>query len=140
MATIVTQSIDGQLSGLEINNVVVSPSVQKLTFPGKWINNDVTAFGSVGRRYAPGIDETKFTIELLWNQVATNGSQTVVGNVFNSKNTVAFSFFPAGNSNGQLKINGLCSIPEYDITAQVGTYVKAVAVCYVDNGVTFSTI
>jgi hypothetical protein len=115
MATIVTQSIDGQLSGLEINNVVVSPSVQKLTFPGKWINNDVTAFGSVGRRYAPGIDETKFTIEMLWNRVATN-------------------------SNGQLKINGLCSIPEYDITAQVGTYVKAVAVCYVDNGVTFSTI
>jgi hypothetical protein len=140
MTAIVTQSIDGQLSGLEINNVVVSPHVTKLTFPSKWVDYDITAFGSVGRRYGPSIDETKFTIEMLWNQVATNGTHTVVGNVHNAKTTVSFAFFPAGNSNGQTKINGLCSIPEYEITSQVGNYVKAVVVAYVDNGVTYSTI
>ena len=140
MTAIVTQSIDGQLAGLEINAVNISPSVTKVTFPSKWIDNEITTFGSLGRRYAPGIDETKFTVEMLFNQVATNGSHTVVGAVHNAKTTVAFSFFPAGNTSGQTKINGNCSIPEYEIVAQVGTYTRAVAVCYVDNGVTYTSV
>ena len=140
MPAITTQSIDSSLSALVLNSVDVSTDIIKTTFPSKWINNDITTFGSVGRRYNPGIDETKFTIEFLFNQVAVSGSQTVIGAVHAAKTTVPFAFYPAGNTSGQTKISGNCSIPEYEITAQTGTFVKATATIYVDNGVTFGTV
>jgi hypothetical protein len=109
----------------------------KVTFPSSWINNDVTAFGSVGRRYNPGIDETKFTVEMMFNQVANTGSHTVVGAVHSAKTTVPFAFYPATTGTGNLKISGNCSIPKYEITSQVGSFVKVVAECWVDNGLTY---
>ena len=74
MTAITTRSIDVQSCSLSINGVDVSDNVIKVTFPSSWINNDVTAFGSVGRRYNAGIDETKFTVEMMFNQVATTGT------------------------------------------------------------------
>jgi hypothetical protein len=140
MTAIVTNSIDFSLAWVTINSVDISQWCKKITFPSKWINNDVTAFGASGRRYAPGIDETKFTIEMWFNQVASNGSHTVVGAVHAAKTTVAFAFAPAGNVSGNLKIYGNCSIPEYETTAQVGSAQQVVAVCDVDNGVTYGTV
>jgi hypothetical protein len=132
--------LDSVNAFVSINNVDISASCRKVSFPGKWVNNDVTAFGSVGRRYNPSIDETKFTLELWYNETATNGSHTVVGNVFNAKSTVAFAIAWAGNTNGKIKFSGNCSIPEYEVVGQVASAVTSVAVCYVDNGVTIATI
>ena len=140
MTAIVTQSVDVQSCDLSINSVDISPDVIKVTFPSTWINNDITSFGSVGRRYGPGIDETKFTVEMMFNQVVTTGSHTVVGAVHAAKTTVPFIFYPVTSGSGNTKIMGNCSIPKYEITAQVGTFVKVVAECWVDNGVTFTTV
>ena len=104
MTAITTRSIDVQSCSLSINGVDVSNNVIKVTFPSSWINNDVTAFGSVGRRYNAGIDETKFTVEMMFNQVATTGSHTVVGAVHTAKTTVPFAFYPATSGSGNTKI------------------------------------
>ena len=139
MTAITTRSIDVQSCSLSINGVDVSDNVIKVTFPSSWINNDVTAFGSVGRRYNAGIDETKFTVEMMFNQVATTGSHTVVGAVHTAKTTVPFVFYPATTGTGNLAISGNISIPKYDITSQVGSIVKVTAECWVDNGITWGT-
>ena len=139
MTAITTRSIDVQSCSLSINGVDVSDNVIKVTFPSSWINNDVTAFGSVGRRYNAGIDETKFTVEMMFNQVATTGSHTVVGAVHTAKTTVPFAFYPATSGSGNTKISGNISIPKYEITSQVGAIVKVTAECWVDNGLTYGT-
>ena len=138
MTAITTRSIDVQSCSLSINGVDVSDNVIKVTFPSSWINNDVTAFGSVGRRYNAGIDETKFTVEMMFNQVATTGSHTVVGAVHTAKTTVPFAFYPATSASGNTKISGNISIPKYEITSQVGAIVKVTAECWVDNGITWA--
>ena len=138
MTAITTRSIDVQSCSLSINGVDVSDNVIKVTFPSSWINNDVTAFGSVGRRYNAGIDETKFTVEMMFNQVATTGSHTVVGAVHTAKTTVPFAFYPATSGSGNTKISGNISIPKYEITSQVGAIVKVTAECWVDNGITWA--
>ena len=137
MTAILTQSIDVKNCNISINGIDISANVVKVTFPASWVNSDVTAFGSVGRRYSPGIDETKFTIEMMFNQVAVSGTQTVVGAVHAAKTTVPFSFFPATNTVGNTVISGNCSIPKYEITSQVGNIVKVTAECWVDNGLTY---
>ena len=139
MTAILTQSIDVKNCNISINGIDISANVVKVTFPASWVNSDVTAFGSVGRRYSPGIDETKFTIEMMFNQVAVSGTQTVVGAVHSNKSTVSFAFYPATSSTGNLVISGNCSIPKYEITSQVGNIVKVTAECWVDNGLTWNT-
>jgi hypothetical protein len=74
---------------------------------------------------------------MMFNQVVTTGSHTVVGAVHAAKTTVPFIFYPVTSGSGNTKITGNCSIPKYEITAQVGTFVKVVAECWVDNGLTF---
>jgi hypothetical protein len=139
MTAILTQSIDVKNCNLSINGIDISANVVKVTFPSSWVNSDVTAFGSVGRRYSPGIDETKFTVEMMFNQVAVSGTHAVVGAVHYAQSTVPFAFYPATSVVGNTKISGNCSIPKYEITSQVGNIVKVTAECWVDNGLTGNT-
>ena len=140
MTAIVTQSIDTQLCSLSVNSQDISNAVQKVTFPASWVANDITAFGSIGRRYGKGIDESKFTIEAMFNQVVTTGSNTVLSAAWSGAAAVAFAFYPAGNSSGNTKIIGNMWVQKYEVVSQVGTYVKITAECLVDNGTTIGTV
>jgi len=139
MTAITTQSIDSYNSALSVNSQDISAALIKITFPSTWIANDITAFGSTGRRYGKGIDETKFTIEAMFNQVATTGSYTVLEAAHAGSTAVTFSFYPAGTSSGNAKISGNCWVQKLEYVAQVGNYVRINADCFVDNGVTYGT-
>ena len=140
MTAIVTQSIDSQLCALSVNSQDISVAIIKVTFPASWVANDITAFGSTGRRYAHGIDESRMTIEAMFNQVTTTGSNTVLSAAWSSASSVAFAFYPAGNTTGNTKVIGNLWVQKYEIVSQVGTFVKVTAECLVDNGATISTV
>ncbi len=140
MTAIVTQAIDSYNASLSVNNQDVSAAVQKVSFPSKWIANDVTAFGSTGRQYFPGIDETKFIVEFMFNQVATTGSHTVVGAAHSGKLKVAFIFYPSTTGSGNTKFSGNCYIPVYEVTSNVGEIVKIRAEFWVDGGLSIGTV
>lgn len=122
----------------------ISNSVTGVTFPATWKANDITTYGKVGVVYKPSLDDSKFTLDMIWNQVANTGSQNVVGSmhyaqgpVGNTTNTRAFEYYPAGATAGNLNITGNCWCPHYEIIGKVGNALAVRAELLVDNGVTF---
>jgi hypothetical protein len=139
MTAITTQSIDSYNSALSVNSQDITPAIIKVSFPSTWIANDITAFGSTGRRYGKGIDETTFTIDAMFNQVATTGSYTVLEALHAGTVIATFSFYPAGSGASNAKISGNLWVHKFEVVSQVGTFVRINAECLVDNGVSYGT-
>ena len=113
----------------------VTPYMTDITgLPGKRELSDVTTFGSVGKRWHPSLQNTEFTISLVYSEDTTYGTNTTFGYLRTSASTSAFQFYPAGTT-GEC-IYGNCWLDDYSITSKVGDAVKASLHCKVDNGVT----
>jgi len=140
MAANTSQYVDSKDAYLKFNSQDISSHVISVDFPASWKSNDVTTFGSTGHRVGAGIFDTKFTAEMLLNQVATTGSQTVVGAAWYAKTAYAFEFSPFGNTSGNLKISGNAFVTKYHIKAKMGDTLLVDAEFEVDNGVTFGTV
>jgi hypothetical protein len=139
MAANTNQYVDAKDAYLKFNSQDISSHVISCDFPASWKSNDITTFGSLGHRVGPGIFDTKFTAELLLNQVATTGSQTVVGAAWYAKTAYAFEFGPFGSGSGNLKISGNAFVVKYTIKAKMGDTIMVTAEFEVDNGVTVGT-
>ena len=141
-------SFDSRVSVFKINDGTtlrdISASITGATFPTTWKINDITTYGSVGFRGKPSIDDSKFTLDLIWNQVTNVGSQPVIGvmhyaqgPVGNSTNSRAFEYYPAGTTAGNLNITGNCWCPHYEINGRVGNAIAIRADFVAENGVNF---
>ena len=117
----------------------ISPYIVSYDFPSSWKNNPATTFGSLGERQSPGIFATKFTVELLLNQVPTVGSQTVVGAMHAAKALRAFELYPFGTAAGNLKITGNIRCPDYHMKGKSPDLQTVDATFEIDNGHTFGT-
>lgn len=143
-------AFDSRVSIFKLNDGTalrdISNSISSATFPATWKLNDVTTYGSVGFRGKPSLDDTKFTLDMIWNQVTNVGTQPAVGAghyaqgpVGNTANARAFEYYPAGTTSGNLNISGNCWCPHYEITGKVGNAIAVRAEFVVENGVTFGS-
>ena len=143
MTANVAQYIDSKDIVFKLNNgsslIDISANITGHSFPSEWKTSEITVYGSVGMQYAPSIDATTFTLDLLFNQATTSGTQTVVGAMHAAKAMRAFEFYPAGTATGNTKISGNCWCPKYEIVGKVGTAQLIKAEFKVDNGVTYGT-
>ena len=134
---------DSKVSVFKLNDVStaqdISANIVNLDFTNAFKINDVTTYGSTGVKSALSIDESKFSMDLIFNQVTTTGSQTVVGAMWYAKATRAFEYYPVGTTSGNLKISGNCQCTNYQITGKVGDSIRVKADFVVNNGVTFGT-
>lgn len=104
--------------------------------PGQTKMNDITTWGSVGERPGPSIKVVHFTMELLFNMVASVGVHTVLEAMWDDKALRAFEWYPAGETADNAKISGNAYLPIYEITSRVGNFIAVHAEFHADNGVT----
>ena len=125
----------------------LSASIIDHDFPSEWKINDVTTYGKNGTTWAPSIEQSTFSLTMLWNQVASIGSQTVVGKIHYGQKmanatytAVSFQCYPAGIGGGNLKITGNCWIPKYEFIGKVGDRQTVKVDFKVDGVLTFATV
>ena len=104
--------------------------------PGKRDLSDVTTFGSVGHRWKNSLQNAEFTVNVLYSEDSTYGTNTTFGTLRASATTSSFIFYPAGTT-GQA-ISGNFMIDDYTITSKVGDAVKAAIHGKVDNGISIT--
>jgi hypothetical protein len=147
-ADVTSLAFDSKVSIFKLGTVGSPTSPQDISediadagveFPSSWRDVDITTYGSSGLRYNPSIDDSKFTIDFIWNQLTTKGTQTVVGAVHAAKTKVAFEYYPAGATSGNTKLYGDCRCPVFRFMGRVGNAVRIRAEFDVDNGVGFGT-
>lgn len=133
-------SFDARLSIFKLNDGSslrdLSPYIANMSFDHKFASNDLTVYGASGRKPVPGLDETEFTIDFIWNQVTDVGVDTVVGAMIYAKATRAFEYYPAGITTGQTKYSGNCICTEFPLAGQVEDVIRVKARFMVNNGVT----
>ncbi len=117
----------------------ISPYIANIVFSNRFKKFETNTYGSLGVRPNLSLDETTFTIDMVFNQVTTVGTHTVVGAMYAAKATRAFEYYPAGVDAGNLKLSGNCKCTTYPLEGQVEDAVRIKAEFSVDNGVTFGT-
>lgn len=120
--------------------VDISADITNIEFPSAWKELDITTYGKEGMTYYPGIWDTKFTIDFIWNQLTTTGTQQVVGAMHYAKAAAAtaFEYYPAGATSGNLKVSGNCRCPSYRFMGRVGDCVRVRAEFDVDGAIVFT--
>lgn len=104
--------------------------------PGKRDLSDVTTFGSVGHRWKNSLQNAEFTLNVIYSEDTTYGTNTTFGFIRTMSSTAAFSYYP-GATTAQL-VSGNCWLDDYAITSKVGDAVRATVHFKVDNGVTIA--
>ena len=104
--------------------------------PGKRDLADVTAFGSVGRRWKPSLENSEFTLNVLYSEDATYGTNTTVGLLRTTSTVCPFKFYPNGTA--AQCISGNCWVDDFSTISKVGDAVKATIHFKSDNGITIS--
>ena len=117
----------------------ISPYITNADFTNQFKVVDVTTYGKIGTVPFLTLDDSKFTLDLVWNQVTTTGVQATVESLFTSKTARPFIYYPAGATSGNLKISGNAVVSVYPFSGKVGDAVRVKAEFLVNNGVTFGT-
>jgi hypothetical protein len=118
----------------------ISTNIYNMTgLPGTSKLNDVTTFGSVGDRWGRGIQTNTINLDVIYNEDADIGSDTVFGDLFTDTTARAFEYYPSGVGTGHTKYNGDCFLENYDIAGKMGSHIIAKVVLKADNGVTRGT-
>jgi hypothetical protein len=119
----------------------ISSNIVSARFPFKWTVNDISTFGSTGVRHGLSIEDSTFSMVLIFNQITTTGSHTVVGAAWYAKALRAFELYPAGSSgSGNLKITGNCYVTEYEPVPVTKKHIEINATFVIDNASTFTTV
>lgn len=140
-ADVTSISFDARLSVFKLNDGSslqdISAYIGNMDFGAKFKVNDLTTYGSVGSKPKPGLDDSDFTVDLVWNQVTTTGVQTVVGAMFAAKASRSFEYYPAGVTAGNVKLSGTCVCTDFPVSGKVEDVVRVKAQFKVYNGVTW---
>jgi hypothetical protein len=104
--------------------------------PGKRDMSDVTTFGSIGHRWKPSLQNAEFSLEVMYSEDTTYGSNTTFGFLRAMTSTATFHFYPAATT--AQSISGNCWLDDYSITGKVGNAVTAKVHFKADNGITIT--
>lgn len=119
----------------------ISPYVLSVSgLPGAKDLRNVTALGSTGQNWKPGIHkETVISLELKWSDDSNVGPDTVFRLVGALSSATAFDYGPEGKTTGKQKYSGTCWLQDYQITSRVGNIVLARADLKVEGAVSAGT-
>jgi hypothetical protein len=116
------------------NETEISDYIIDMTFNNDRDLSDVTTFGSVGHRWKASLQNAEFTINLLYSEDTTYGTNTTFGFIRAMTSTATFSYYPGATTAESYK--GNCWVDKMGVNSKVGDAVKASIHGKVDNGVT----
>lgn len=133
-----------QISVFQINDGSalrdISPYVTAIDgLPGPRELIEVTALGDTGRKWIAGLENVVITLELLWSDDASVGSDTVLGVIRDDAAARAFDYGPEGKDSGDIKYSGTCWVRNYTIMSRVGEKVSARVELQVEGIITRGT-
>ena len=91
--------------------------------PGPRELNEATTLNQTGRKWHPTLQNGKFSLEVVYSEDASVGSDTVLGPLRTHSAAVAFKYYPRGTSGKYY--SGNAWVEDYKITTRVGTLVLA---------------
>jgi hypothetical protein len=140
-ADVSSLDFDPKNSVFKFNSVDISGNILSLEFTPSYKDVEITKYGDSGFRGSPGIEDCKISLDLLFNQLTTTGTQTVIGAAYAARTQAAFEYYPAGTTSGNTKVSGTGRVTGYRVTGSVGGKVRVAAEITVDDGagVTFGT-
>ena len=127
-----------------INAVDISNYVEEVNgLPGETDLGDVSAGGSTGHKWFPGLQKASITVKCIFadNAGAAGPSWPTCVNAkatSDGGNAVAFVYGERGNTATYPKINGNCWVKSIDSPAKVTEPNKFTMTLEVDNGVTIT--
>jgi len=93
--------------------------------PGPRELAEATTLGDTGRMFYPILENAVITLELLWSDDGSIGSDTVLGPLRTHTAAVAFDYGPEGKAQGDIKYSGDAWVRDYRILSRVGQMVTA---------------
>lgn len=93
--------------------------------PGPRELGEASNLSSSGREWYPTLENSVITLELLWSDDASVGSDTVLGPLRTHSAAVAFDYGPEGKGAGDIKYSGNAWVRDYRIISRVGDLVKS---------------
>ena len=133
-----TAFFDSRLSVFKITPVGVaiqdiSPYIVSLDFPTGRRLYPVTALGSTGDAYAPGLYGSTITMELMWSDDATLGPDTIFRVLRDHTAATAYEYYPEGGSSP--KYSGNCWVEDYVIHTRVNNLLMATVTLKTDGAI-----
>ena len=123
---------DSQLSVFQITDVSpgtlrdITPYIVAIDgLPGPRELAEATTLNDSSRRYHPTLENAVITLELLWSDDASVGSDTVLGPLRTHSAAVAFDYGPEGKTGGDVKYSGSAWVRDYRILSRVGNMITA---------------
>ena len=139
------QPFDSQQSVFQITDTAaalkdITPYIIAIDgLPGPRELAEATTLNSSGREWYPTLENATITLELLWSDDASVGSDTVLGPLRTHSAAVAFDYGPEGKANGDIKYSGNAWVRDYRILSRVGDLVKSRCELQVDGTVSRTT-
>jgi hypothetical protein len=103
--------------------------------PGDADLQDVTTFGSAGKKWLPGIRNAEISVEGIWDATVDAHFAAIIG----STATQTFEYGPEGGTAGKVKYTGECRVASYTTSGGVGEPVGFSATLRVDGAITRTT-
>ena len=89
------------------------------------VMSEATTAGATHERVHPGIGLTSLEIEVMYNEDASTGSDTVLGPLLESTTARVYEYYPKGT--GGKKYHGTCFVENYRPAMRIGSLVIATA-------------
>jgi hypothetical protein len=113
----------------------VSASIVSIEgLPGPRELNEATPLNQAGHKYHPTLENGPINLEVIFDDTANTGSDTVFGPLRTHTAAVAFEYYPKGGSSP--KYSGNCWVRNYSIQTRVGSLLTARVELQVDGQVT----
>lgn len=114
----------------------ISPYIKTIDFNRSNDSNDTTTKGAEGHTYRPGLTDGEISIDGLWDDTASTGSQTVLSTLVGIETTVGFEYGPEGNTSTMVKYSGECILTSYVESSPVDDMVAFNATFKISGDVT----
>lgn len=124
-------------AGTTLRNL--TPHITSIDFNQGNDQHDDTTMGKEGHTFRNGLTNGTITINGLWDKTASTGSDTVLQSLLGIEVTVGFEYGPEGNTAGQVKKSGECTLESYAESAPVADLVSFTANFNISGDVTVGT-
>lgn len=122
---------DSQLSVFKITDTGstlrdVSASIVAIEgLPGPRELNEATPLNQAGHKFHPTLENGPVNLEVIFDDTANTGSDTVFGPLRTHTAAVAFEYHPVGVGTGKVKYTGNVWVRNYNIGTRVGQLLTA---------------
>jgi len=105
----------------------ITPNIVSITPRFASQIHDATALGATHERPYVGMSLTSLDLELVYNEDANVGTDTVLAALLEETDPLAFEYYPRGTGAGKTKFYGTGLIENYQPLTRVGSLIRATA-------------